>query len=594
MSDAVQQIKDRLNIIDVVAPYVELKQAGKQFKGKSPFSNERTPSFHVSPAQGMYYCFSTNQGGDIFTFIQTMEGVDFKEALKILAEKANVELTPEAPGRKSERDRSYAALEAATEWYAAQLPHTTAATEYLTKRGVKADTIASWRIGYAPGPPQGGWRELRSALNEQGFTDAELLAVGLIKQPDVGKEPFDVFRDRVMFPMPDAQGRVVAFSGRLLHPNDKAPKYVNSPETELYKKSELLFGYHKAKHNIRTLPFWLVAEGQFDVVMAHQAGYTNAVAVSGTALTTYHVQQLERLCERVVLALDADRAGIAAMQKAASVMLARGLDLKVAALPEGQDPADLVAADPAQFKHCIGASTHVIEFMLLHLQRTSTDERTYKLRVREELLPYVVLIPNKIDQEHFIAEIASKTNTTADAIRHEVVRLGEKQAEAERMHRTVEDDRLVATAPAAETKPTYDRYNELLAYLLAVQPLLPTEWQDALASMLDRELARTFADVRAEVPTELLPQIAFRVEDEFSAYSTDQQANEVIDRVNQLITRHVTKQLAACRQELAIAEQAGDEATQTRMLEEIQQLHHKRAQEPYTADNLRTPGTGLD
>ena len=585
MSDAVQQIKDRLNIIDVVSPYVELHKAGKHFKGKSPFSNERTPSFHVSPERGMYYCFSTNQGGDIFTFIQVMEGVDFRGALKLLAEKANVELTPEAPGRKTVRDRHYAALEAATEWFAQQLPNSADAKAYLRDRGVHAETIAAWRIGYAPGPPDGGWRELRTALREQGFTDEELFAVGLIKQPGEGKDPFDVFRDRIMFPMADTQGRIVAFSGRLLHPNDKAPKYVNSPETDLYKKSELLYGYHKAKHNIRQLPFWLIAEGQFDVVMAHQAGYSNTVAVSGTALTTQHVQQLERLCERVVLALDADRAGIAAMQKAATVMLARGLDLKVAALPEGKDPADLVAEDSARLKQCVGAATHVIEFMLIHLKDTSNDDRTYKLRVREELLPYLVLIPNKIDQDHFVTMVAERTGTTADAIRHEVTRLEE---------RAVREERPVTAAPepatpsadnqSAETK--VDRYEELLAYLLAAVPLIPEAWSKRLERILETEIAHTYETARAHVSSDTLPKLTFIIEQEFAEMKEAQQASELADRLNQLKDRHIRREFARCREQLRVAEQVGDEAAESEAMQTLQTWYSKRSAEPYTAADL--------
>ncbi|MEZ4195192.1 MAG: CHC2 zinc finger domain-containing protein [Candidatus Paceibacterota bacterium] len=214
MSDAVQQIKDRLNIIDVVTPYVELHKAGRHFKGKSPFANEKTPSFYVSPERGMYYCFSTSQGGDIFTFIQTMEGVDFKGALKILAEKAKVELVPVSPEKQNEKDRLYSVLEEATHFYQTKLKADKGATEYLKKRGVSEESVASWRIGFAPGPPEAGWRETKLHLTGKGFTSTELAKAGLIKGSEAGKEPYDVFRNRVMFPLFDQGGRVVAFSGR--------------------------------------------------------------------------------------------------------------------------------------------------------------------------------------------------------------------------------------------------------------------------------------------------------------------------------------------------------------------------------------------
>ena len=589
MSDAVQQIKDRLNIIDVVSGYVELHQAGKHFKGKSPFAKERTPSFYVSPTQGMYYCFSTNQGGDIFTFVQAMEGVDFKDALRILAEKANVELVPEAPGKKNERDRQYAILAAASQWYGEQLVKNPTARTYLSERGVSADTIAQWQIGYAPGPPTGGWRELRTAMHEQGYTDAELLAVGLIKQPEAGKEPFDVFRDRVMFPMSDAQGRVVAFSGRILHPSDKAPKYVNSPETALYKKSELLFGYHRAKHNIRSIPFWLIAEGQFDVIMTHQAGYTNAVAVSGTALTTHHVQQLERLCQRVVLALDGDRAGVAAMQKAATIMLARGLDVKVAALPAGSDPADLVAANVSDFKRCIGESTHIIEFLLTHLHETSKDERTYKLRVREELLPFLVLIGNKMDQEHFISVVAERTNTTKEAIRHEVSRLAERAAS-----QASDEPTEVSTEPQTtsdeSTNSGVDRRYELLTFLYASLRVIPADWQERVRTILAEVVVDSTSIGESDIPADKLQRYIFIIERDFARYPDRQQAEELADRLNQLRIVEVSEQLRSCREQLAQAERAGDEEAQKEHLATLQAMYQQRSAEPYTYESILPTG----
>ncbi len=589
MSDAVQQVKDRLNIIDVISPYVELHKAGRHFKGKSPFSNERTPSFYVSPERGMYYCFSTNQGGDIFTFIQTMEGVDFKDALKLLAEKANVELVPEAPGKKTERDRYYAALAAAAEWYAAQLQTHPEAQAYLEERGVHTETLTQWQVGYAPGPPSGGWRELRTELHEQGFTDTELLAVGLIKQPYEGKEPFDVFRDRIVFPMCDAQGRVVAFSGRILHPNEKAPKYVNSPETDLYKKSELLFGYHKAKHSIRALPFWLIAEGQFDVIMSHQAGYTNTVAVSGTALTAHHVQQLERLCDRVVLALDADRAGIAAMQKAATAMLARGLDVKVAALPSDSDPADLVAEDVSVYKKCIGESTHIIEFLLNYLKETSKDESTYKLRVREELLPFVVLIPNKMDQDHFITLVAEQTKTTGDAIRHEVHRLAERASSREVGSSIGSEERASAAGEATDSSRG-NRTDDLLTFLLAALQVIPAPWQERLRGYLQDDLEIDISTIAQETPPEQLERFAFIIERDFSTYTERQQGEELADRLNQLRTALVTEQLRSCRQQLSDAERVGDESAQEAHLDTLHRLYQKRSVPPYSFEDIVPEG----
>ena len=418
-STAVTQIKERLSILDVVGQYVELTRAGKSYKGKSPFANEKTPSFFVSPDRGMYYCFSTQKGGDMFTFIEEMEGVDFKGALKILAEKAHVELVPEDPEKRDARETQYALIEEATKFFFAAREAHPSVNTYLTDRGVTPTTVHTWRIGYA----RDEWRSLKAHLTGKGFTEAMMYDAGLLKHADQGKESYDVFRDRVMFPIMDSSGRVVAFSGRTLKQEVGTPKYVNSPETELYKKSDILYGYDKAKQGIRHYDFSLIVEGQFDLVLSHQAGYTNTVAVSGTAFTEQHLNLLLRLSNRVVLALDSDRAGIAAVKRTGSMMLVRGMDVKVARMPFGKDPADVVRQDPLELKHAIGAATHIVEFLLTVLQEEGKDERTYKLRVREEVLPLLVMMQNRMDREHFEGVVANATGTTKDAVHYEVERI---------------------------------------------------------------------------------------------------------------------------------------------------------------------------
>lgn len=574
MSDAVQQIKERLSIVDVVSPYVELHKAGKNFKGKSPFSAEKTPSFYVSPDRGMYYCFSTSQGGDIFNFIQVMEGVDFKEALKILAQKAGVELVPEDPKQKTEREQTYAVLEAATQFYQAELPKEAEAVAYLKQRGVQAETIAKWRIGFAPGPPRAGWRETKDALEATGIAKDVLFKAGLIKSAEGGKEPFDVFRDRIMFPMAEPNGKIVAFSGRILHPNDKAPKYVNSPETSLYKKSELLFGYDKAKTGIRNLNFSLIVEGQFDVVMCHQAGYSNAVAVSGTALTLYHVQLLERLSEKVVLALDADRAGISAMKKAADLMLRRGLDVKVAELPLGKDPADLISENKADFKKVIGSSVHVIEFLLHVLRREIADDRSFKLRVGAEVLPFILLLPNRIDQEHFTAKVAEAIGTTVEAIRFELDRLREQIKPAI----VREPVSLVQHVDGQAVRPVSDLVQKSYVYLTAAIELL----EPSFAKKVQQAATEIKALGQVAEPDESeRAGVLFMLEQQFATMSKLALQEEIVAKLNQFKTYLLRKQLAECRAQLQSTETAADETKLSQTLAQIKELETKRREPAY-------------
>jgi DNA primase len=558
MSDAVQQIKDQLSIIDVIAPYVELKKAGKNYKGKSPFSSERTPSFYVSPERGMYYCFSTNQGGDMFNFVQAMEGVDFKGALTQLAEKAGVELVREDPKTRNEREQIYAALADAAAYYATQLQATCDATGYLERRGVHARTIEAWQIGYAPGPPARGWRELRSVLNKSGYADTDLVRAGLIKYPQTEgaqkKEPFDVFRDRIVFPMSDPSGRVVAFSGRILSADSDAPKYVNSPETSLYKKSELLFGYDKAKNHIRTLGFTLVVEGQFDVVMCHQAGYTNTVAVSGTAMTSHHVTLLERLSNRAVLALDRDRAGIAAMRKAAELMLARGMDVKVARFPDGQDPADVIAADLSLFKKTIKNAVTVIEFFLAETLASHADPRARKRAVRAELLPLVALIPDHIEQEHFVGVIAEGIDASRDAIRHELerVRVPDTADSAHISRSLVPQSESAVVSPDAPASDAPRRTKADLRarlYLEAIVELNPQGVGERLRLQLADLTQKNIESTESE-----RAQVLFELETQLDSFKRSEVLETVVSRLNYVRSNELKTQLATLRRELTAVE----------------------------------------
>lgn len=559
--DAVQQIKERLSIEEVVAPYVELHKAGKNFKGRSPFTNEKTPSFYVSPDRGMYYCFSSSQGGDIFTFIEKMEGVDFKEALKILAEKAGVELVPEDPKKKTARDRQYEVLDAATSYFEQYLSKKSAASEYLKQRSVTPETIAKWRIGYAPGPPDHGWREGKEHLEAKGFSKEELGKAGLIKGFDTGKEPYDLFRDRVMFPIFDNAGHVVAFSGRALTKDEKAPKYVNSPETELFNKSEILYGYHQAKQGIRSMDFSLCVEGQFDVVLAHQAGYVNTVAVSGTALTAHHVALLQRLSNRVVLALDADRAGISAVKRAAELMLARGMDVKVARMPDGADPADMVSTDLAEFKKIIGHSTHVIEYLLDVLESTGKDDRTFKLKAREEILPYLVLIPNFIDREHFENLIAGRLGTTKDAVHAEVLKLEEKKESRSTPNTEIE---VPTVAPVKTSSNMLESYAEQVfgALRFLEQFKDDTSVHSIIHEHLKKTLGEDFEEVSSAMDEGRLNKVIMLSEKTYQGFPNKDYFNHLASKVSIYCDMYLKNELRAQKEVLKELEKHNDLGTE--------------------------------
>ncbi len=440
--DTVAEIKERLTIQDVVAPYVKLRRAGKSLVGLCPFHKEKTGSFHVSPERGSYHCFGCGEGGDMFSFIEKVEGVDFKGAMKLLAEKAGVQIVYSggAAGHEdaSKKERLRAAMARAAQFYTQHLPGTDAdpsrrgggaeAESYAKKRGLSAETIKEWQIGFAPD----SWRTLLEALSAENFTTQELLAAGLVKEAE-GKPGtwYDRFRNRLMFPIRDSAGRVVAFTGRTLSADEPA-KYLNSPETELYHKSDILFGMDKAKDAIRTRGFTLLVEGQMDALLAHQAGFANTVALSGTALTEKHVQLMKRYSDNLLLCLDADAAGLSASAKSAKLALRQGLRVKAARLPSGKDPADLISEDAKAFTACVKDAKPIVDFFLAVLAEREKDSGRLVVLVEKIILPLVSAMPSPMERQHFAESIARTLGLSSETVREALMRVKREEDVASR------------------------------------------------------------------------------------------------------------------------------------------------------------------
>jgi DNA primase len=423
MSSAAETIKDRLGIVEVVSSYIKIDKAGGNYKGRCPFHHEKTPSFFVSPARNSYYCFGCGQKGDIFTFVQEFEKVDFIGALKILAEKAGIELQQFKNENKGENDRLRSILDTATKFYEQSLhaPRNAKALEYLRERGLTDKTIDDWRIGFA----ENEWRKLHDFLLTKNMGQIDMEKVGLIKRSDKeGARPdavYDRFRARIMFPLFDPSSRVIGYSGRIFGvPDADGPKYLNSPDTVLFNKSETLYGYHKAKDGIREWRYAILVEGQMDLLMCHQSGFTNTVATSGTSLTNQHLEKLQKLSDNLMLVYDADKAGLKATLRAWTSALALGMDVKVASMPTGEDPASLLLKDKDAFKNGIKHAKHIIDYYIDILVKEGLEGKQFKKSVEKEVLPYVAVVDSAIERSNFISKVSVKTGIYESDIREEV------------------------------------------------------------------------------------------------------------------------------------------------------------------------------
>lgn len=402
--NAKETIRAKLPIESVVGSYVKLEKNGKNFRACCPFHNEKSPSFYVTPDRGIYYCYGCHKGGDIFKFVEEIEGVPFIDALKTLAEKAGVSLDMNSNEKPSRISILREIMEAATRHYEVGLRTSKPVVDYLTGRGMTKDTMVAWRVGYA----QQGWSGLYDFLKKKGYRDDDILATGLCLQ---GKQQglYDRFRERIMFPITDAQGRVIAFTGRVMPGTEEASrpvgKYINSPETDLYHKSAVLFGFDKAKTSIHSENFVILVEGQMDAVMSHQAGVTNVVALSGTASTDLHMAQIQRFTDNLAICLDADAAGLAAATKTAMVAYAHDMKVLVIDIVGGKDPADMVAENPEAWRTTV---KHRIDFIAFRLEKMKQQGKMDdKISIaQKELFPILGHIQSQITLDDRLQQIA--------------------------------------------------------------------------------------------------------------------------------------------------------------------------------------------
>ena len=477
MNSDVSEIKSRLNIVDVLSEYIRLDKAGSNWRALCPFHNEKSPSFMVSEERQMWHCFGCGKGGDVLSFVQEMEGLGFREALKLLADKAGVELRDFNPQKTKEKNRLSEILELATKWYEHQLwngPGKTKILDYLHERGLTDETIKEFRLGYAPK----GWQNILTFLTKRGFETKEILGSGLLVQKENRNDYYDRFRARIMFPIADYSGRILGYSARVAPGEDESQaKYVNTPETEIYHKSRVLYGLDKAKAEIKKKDFVLLVEGNLDVIASYQAGLKNTIAVSGTALTEDQINIIKRYSKNIKMFFDMDPAGENATKKSVKLCLEHDLSVKIVNLPSGKDAADLAKENPKELLKAVEEAKNIMDYFFEKaFERYDKENIDERKMIIDDLLDKINLLSQNTDKNYWIKKLAEGINVKGSNVKEDETALTDALKKASLNSRVREFDKISLPKKEFLSKPKIEvLIDELIGLCLSSEDI----WKQA-------------------------------------------------------------------------------------------------------------------
>lgn len=522
MSDGtIDEIKARLNIVEFIGSYVKLEKAGAHWKACCPFHQERTPSFMVNEERNLWHCFGCGKGGDVFAFVMEMEGLEFREALKMLADRAGVELpkykSQGAEENRETKDRIYALLELATKFYEKQLWEGQGQEKilaYLRGRGLSEESIKKFRLGYAPD----GWRHLLEFLTKKGFTLQEIESAGLIIKksqenpsslpPEVGRHPsssshYDRFRDRIMFPILDILGRTIGYSARVAPGGDETQarldesarqaKYINTPETSVYHKSRILYGLFQAKQAMKQAGATIVVEGNMDVIAMHQAGIENTVAVSGTALTSEQLAIMKRYGKEVRLFFDMDGAGQKAARKSAELALEKEILVSIVVLASGKDAAEMGKDAPEKLREAVEQSSPALKYFLqASLAKYDRQTADGKRKIADEYMELLMFVKNPIERAHWIKELAREIQTDEKLVFGTINAMFAEREKRERysMSQSSDENTLRAQKPISFGKRSEMLREEIVGLMYADKNVR----KEMLGVLNDNDETRTFLE----------------------------------------------------------------------------------------------------
>lgn len=576
----VEQVKERLDIAEVISGYIPLKQAGRNLKAPCPFHQEKSASFMVSPEKGIFHCFGCGEGGDVITFVMKYEGLDFRAALELLARKAGVELTQrsgDSKQAKQEKDRLIEALVLATRYFQASLGKNRAPLDYaLHKRHLSKQTLRDFQVGYAPDD----WNALGQFMISKGYNAAELIKAGLVGHKSGSSSIYDLYRGRLMFTICDATGNPVGFTGRVLDP-EQQPKYLNTPQTPLYDKSRIIYGLHLAKDAIRTHDEVVLVEGNMDVVASHQAGVKQVVAASGTALTVDQLKALGRLTKNIKICFDGDAAGIKATERAIELSQNLGVTLSMVRLPGAKDPDELIQQDVKAWEKAIGDAEYVVDYLFSQLETeyditTSTGKRQYSDRIVSNLRR----LGDPVERDHYVTLLAERLVIDPEAVRE---KLSQKDKSVKA---PIVETRAAATQSEPMQRSAKQRLEQSILGLnlaypeirISLEDLTPAHFSEpdhqVILETLQRQPKVSVAEIAHTLPNQAdyVKILALRGEEEFDSFAPADRSFEGFQLVGRLQTatnKDTRKKLSS---KLREAEEKGDAELAQRLRVQFQAL----------------------
>lgn len=574
MQDAKEEVRSRLNIEDVIGEYVQLRRAGRNWKGLSPFSNERTPSFVVSPDKQIWHDFSSNKGGDVFSFVMEVEGLDFRQTLELLARKAGVDMSQFAGQNSNDlskkKQRLLSALSLAANYYQHSLLKNPHALQYVfKKRGLSKQVVQDFRIGYAPQAQSA----LFDFLKKKGFDERTIRDAGLLGS----RGNHDMFRGRMMVPLSDGQGQIVGFTARLIDDNPKAPKYINTPQTLLYDKGRQVFGLHLAKEAIRKADYAVVVEGNLDVVSSHQAGIKQVVATAGTAMTEAHLKSLSRLTNNIRLSFDGDAAGIAATERAIDIAQNVGVRLSIVSLPDGiKDPDEAIQKDPQIWISAIEKPTDAVDWLISqYAARFDPTSAEGKRQITTKALQVIAKLQDPVEQEHYMRVLSDTTGASMQAIARKLAgnEIEPAQKPLKKIHVT----------PSGPDRQAYQ--DSLLALALvypSVRPALQKTGSSNFAGERRQEVASFIANLNdkiiTSVPKELqsiedyVKILLLKAEERYGQWNDQDRYVEAAKLARDVLSEQNRNQKETLTTQLRDAESRDDEETANALRSELNKL----------------------